>query len=52
MTRRYLNNLMAVALCSAVVIAVTPTACGGTSKLAVTPGPRGRKRTSSAHWSG
>ena len=39
MTRRYLNNLMAVALCSAGVIAVTATACGGTSKLAVKPGP-------------
>src|SRR6266576_2194859 len=38
-TRRYLNNLMAVALCSAGVIAVTATACGGTSKLAVKPGP-------------
>jgi D-alanyl-D-alanine carboxypeptidase len=39
MTPRYLNNLMAVALCSAGVIAVTATACGGTSKLAVKPGP-------------
>lgn len=41
MTRRYLNNLMAVALCSAAVIAVTATACGGTSKLAAKPGPAG-----------
>jgi D-alanyl-D-alanine carboxypeptidase len=43
MTRRYLNNLMAVALCSAGVIAVTATACGGTSKLAVKPGPAGKE---------
>jgi hypothetical protein len=43
MTRRYLNNLMAVALCWAGVIAVTATACGGTSKLAVTPGPAGKE---------